>query len=43
MESAKLFSVWTAVLCALPGFATGLATAQSKSPAPEITVYESPT
>ena len=43
MQSAKLFRVWMAVLYALPGIAAGLANAQSKSPAPQITVYESPT
>jgi hypothetical protein len=43
MQSAKLFRVWIAVLYALPGFAAGLADAQSKSAATEIIVYESPT
>jgi hypothetical protein len=43
MLSDKLFRVWVAVLFVAPWFAAGLANAQSKSPAPEITVYESPT
>jgi hypothetical protein len=43
MRSDRLLTVRAALLFLLPWFAVGLANAQSKPPAPQITVYESPT
>jgi hypothetical protein len=40
MRPYKLFCVGVAILCVW--FAAGVANAQSKLPAPEIIVYESP-
>jgi len=43
MPSSRMLPIWTFAVCLAVWFTVASAHAQSKSAAPQITVYESPT